>query len=62
MSLFSAVIAERIDVRAGTYLTLSLLILGIGSVVNWSASEQLGVGDLRLYAMNALFPILAAKL
>jgi hypothetical protein len=58
MGIFSAVIAERIETRAGTYLTLPLLILGIGSVFNWAASEKLGVGDLRLYVFVQFFPLL----
>jgi hypothetical protein len=59
MSLFSAVIAERIHTRAATVLTAPFILLGIGSVMNWAVSERLGVGDLRLYAFVQFFPLLS---
>lgn len=59
MGLFSAVIAERINVRAGIRLCLPFVLLGIGSVYNWAMTEQLGHGDLRFYAIIQFFPMLA---
>jgi hypothetical protein len=51
MSLFAAVIGERISRRAGRVLLLPLLAVGIGSVVYWRVTEMAGRGDLRIYAM-----------
>jgi hypothetical protein len=62
MSLFSAVIGERIDRQAGLQLFVPLLLLGVGSVVNWVNTEALGVGDLRFYAVVQFFPMLALPL
>jgi hypothetical protein len=50
MSMVSAVIAERIDVRLGIWLLPILLIIGPVSVLQWYWSETRGGGDLRLYA------------
>ena len=57
MGLFAAVIAERIAVDAGGYLTLPLVLFGASTVVNWTVTEHLGLGDLRLYAVVQFFPI-----
>lgn len=43
-------IAERISLRAGLWLLPLLLLVGMGSVLQWSASEARGAGDLRFYA------------
>jgi hypothetical protein len=48
-ALLSAVIAERIDVRAGLLGLAPLLMLAIGSVLYWDWSERTGQGDLRPY-------------
>ena len=50
MALLAAVIAERIDVRAGVVFLLPLIGFGIFSVVYWSITETAGNGDLRYYA------------
>lgn len=50
MSIVSAVIAERVQLRTGLFLLPVLLIIGIASVLQWYASELRGVGDLRFYA------------
>ncbi len=62
MSLFAAVLAERIDVKLGNGLLLPLVALGIGSVVYWHATEQQGRGDLRLYYFVQFYPMLALSL
>ena len=49
-SLIAAVIAERISVRAGLLLLPFLIAIGVGSVLQWYASELHGHGDLRFYA------------
>lgn len=50
MGLVAAVIAERISVRLGVWLLPILLLIGIGSVLQWNWSETHGAGDLRFYA------------
>lgn len=62
MSLFSLMIMERINAKAGLYLFPLLLIIGIASVVYWDYTESLGQGDLRLYALVQFFPIVAILL
>jgi hypothetical protein len=51
MSLLSAVIAERINLKAGLTLLLPLLLIGVASVVYWHLTEQSGNGDLRPYIL-----------
>lgn len=62
MALFSAVIADRIDRRAGLALLPVLLLMGIGSVIYWHVTETMGQGDLRPYALVQFFPIVAIPL
>jgi hypothetical protein len=50
MSLIAALVAERINLRAGLWLLPVLLLVGISSVVQWYWSEVHGIGDLRFYA------------
>jgi tryptophan-rich sensory protein len=50
MSIVSAIIVERISVRAGLWLLPLLLLIGIASVFQWYASELRGADDLRIYA------------
>jgi hypothetical protein len=50
MSMVAAVITERISLRLGLCLLPILLIIGLGSVLQWHWSEVRGVGDLRFYA------------
>ena len=50
MAMVAAIIAERISVRAGLWLLPLLLLVGMGSVLQWYASEAKGAGDLRFYA------------
>ncbi len=62
MSLFTAIITERIGLRAGRRLFLPLLAAGIGSVVYWHMGELQGAGDLRFYGLVQFFPLLAIPL
>jgi hypothetical protein len=50
MALVAAIIGERISIRASLILLPVLLVIGIGSVLQWYWSELQGRGDLRLYA------------
>jgi hypothetical protein len=49
MGILSATIAERISMRAGIWLLLPLIIVGLWSVVYWYRTEIRGLGDLRPY-------------
>ena len=59
MAFFSAVIADRVDRRAGLIALPVLLLAGVGSVVYWYMGELAGQGDLRPYAIIQFFPMLA---
>jgi hypothetical protein len=58
MALVSAMIAERISVPAGLSLLPVLILIGMGSVVWWWHSEQIGAGDLRFYAAVQVYAVL----
>jgi hypothetical protein len=58
MSLVSAIIAERIDVRAGMCSLPVLLLIGMGSVLQWHLSELRGNGDLRFYSAVQAYAVL----
>lgn len=57
MGIFSMVVAERINVKAGMVVLIPLLVLGIASVVYWQMTEQSGQGDLRPYALIQFLPV-----
>jgi len=52
MAFFASTIAERIRVEAGLWLLGPLVLLGVGSVVNWHQTD-----DLRLYAVVQFYPL-----
>ena len=62
MAFFAAVIADRIDRRAGLLLVPVLLAAGVASALYWYFSELAGQGDLRPYAVVQFFPMLAIPL
>jgi hypothetical protein len=51
MSVLSAVLVERVNLRAGLLVLGPLLALGLASVIQWYISELHGAGDLRFYFM-----------
>jgi hypothetical protein len=57
MSLLSAMLMERVSLRAGQVALAPLLVLGLASVVHWYVSELRGVGDLRLYLMVQFYTL-----
>jgi hypothetical protein len=57
MGLFSAIIAERLDVRLGLALLGPLLVAGVASVWYWHATD-----DLRPYYFVQFYPGLAMPL
>ncbi|HJW09901.1 MAG TPA: hypothetical protein VJ483_09720 [Holophagaceae bacterium] len=62
MSLLSAMVSERISVKAGAALLLPLLLLGAASVLLWRRSELSGHGDLRLYFLVQFLPMVLIPL
>ena len=62
VSLFAAVLGERIDVKLGVRLLSPLVLLGLGSVLYWHWTEQRGRGDLRPYYFVQFYPLLALPL
>ncbi len=61
-SCLAAVVAERIDARAGVRLALPLLALGAASVLYWGWTESRGAGDLRPYALAQYLTIVLVLL
>ena len=49
MALLVALLVERIGPKIGLRLLPFLLLTGVGSVLHWYWSEQLGVGNLNFY-------------
>jgi hypothetical protein len=62
MGVVSAMIAERISLRLGLWLLPLLLVIGVGSVVQWHLSEMRGDGDLRFYAAVQVYGVLVPLL
>ncbi len=58
MSLVAIVVAEYRSARIGAAVLLPLLLIGFASVMYWSRTELLGVGDLRPYAVVQFLPML----
>lgn len=58
MAFVSAIVADRIDRKAGnTWLLPLLVVLGLASLVYWCWTEAIGHGDLRFYAFAQFYPI-----
>lgn len=57
MSLLSAMLMERVNLRTGLSALGPLLLLGIISVVHWYLSELRGAGDLRFYLMVQFYTL-----
>ena len=63
MAISAAVVADRIDARAGNgWLLYLLLAVGVVSLVYWIWTESLGRGDLRPYALVQFYPMVALPL
>jgi hypothetical protein len=62
MGLLAALVAERIDARAGARLLWPLLLAGAASVAWWWGTEQVGRGDLRPYYLVQFYPLAAVPL
>lgn len=62
MSLFSALIAERISLNVGVILAPIFAFIGAASVSYWLYTETINAGDLRFYALVQFLPILLSIL
>lgn len=62
MSFFSIIIGNYIHERWSFILLVSMLIVGVLSVLTWYYGELNGHGDLRLYLLVQFFPMLAIPL
>ena len=56
------VITEYVSRRAGKLMLVPIVLLGLGSVLQWHASELAGHGDLRLYLAVQFYPLLVMPL
>jgi hypothetical protein len=60
MAFFAAIVADRIDAKAGNTWLLAVLIgCGIASLAYWDWTESLGRGDLRFYDFVQFYPLIA---
>jgi len=57
VAFFSIIIGEFIRHELGRRLLLPLSLFGLFSVGYWIVTEQLGAGDLRLYAVTQFLPV-----
>jgi hypothetical protein len=62
MGLFSAVVAERVNLKVGLYLMPLLVAAGLASVLYWHWTEQQELGDLRFYYLVQFYPMLVLPL
>jgi hypothetical protein len=62
VSFFAAVVMERVSLKAGLWLLLPLILVGIGSVAYWHFTELRGRGDLRPYGYIQAYPLLGVSL
>jgi hypothetical protein len=62
MGLVALVFGEYINIDLGKKLLWPLLLVGVGSVVWWQYTEQLGRGDLRCYGLVQFLPMLLLPL
>lgn len=62
MAWLSAIVCERVDLRAGLRLLPLFLAAGLGSAAWWGWSEARGAGDLLPYLFMQLYPALLVPL
>ena len=62
MALLVMVIGDCISPKHTGKLLWPLLLLGVGSVWYWYATERAGAGDLRLYGLIQFFPVVLIPL
>jgi hypothetical protein len=62
MAIFAAIIGERIGRRAGLVALPMLIPLGMAGATHWLLSELQGAGDLRLYLLTQVVPLIGGGL
>ena len=62
MSFLVLIIGESISTKTASRLLFPLIFLGLASVIYWNITENLGMGDLRFYALVQFLPILLIPL
>jgi len=62
MSIFAAMIAERVKISIGVVMLGPLVAIGVASVLWWIWTEHMGQGDLRWYLMVQFYPMLTIAL
>ena len=62
MSLFSALLADRVSWLLGRALLWPLVVAGMASIAWWVRTEAAGAGDLRAYALVQFLPMLLMPL
>ena len=62
MSFLVLIIGESISTKTASRLLFPLIFLGLASVIYWNITENLGIGDLRFYALVQFLPMLLIPL
>jgi hypothetical protein len=62
MTLFTALLADRISWLLGRALLWPMAVAGIASIAWWARTEAVGAGDLRAYALVQFLPMILAPL
>jgi hypothetical protein len=62
MALLASVISECISRKAGSFLLIPFLVIGLLSVLYWAWTEQTGQGDLRPYILVQFLPVILVPL
>jgi len=57
MSFFVLIFGESISIKTAKRLLFPLIFLGLASVIYWKITENLGIGDLRFYALVQFLPM-----
>ena len=57
MSFFVLIIGESISTKTASRLLFPLIFLGLASVIYWNITENLGMVDLRFYALVQFLPM-----
>jgi len=57
MSLISAQIVDRVDVRAGLLALVPMVLIGMGTAVYWLVTERLGRGNVVPYAVLQAYAV-----
>ncbi len=57
LTLFPAILADRVTPRFGAWFAALAIPAGLGSLVYWITTEAAGAGDLRFYGLVQAFPL-----